>query len=173
MFDITLFSNVISGLIIAGLLVFYYFYFKRPIVEILRYESNTLKRFKLFYVKKKSSVLNYDGETYVIDWEKASYIDEKNRPHLFFLQGESTPLVLHNPKFKFRVSNDAKQIRHLMDVNLIKGLFASVFHAKGFDKVILVTILVCAIGCGIAIGFALYPHLFPLPQPQSQGGIIP
>jgi len=157
----------IAGWTIAFIIIAVYLWrlWKKPIADILRRKGQIWQKIGFVRLNKTQEQFKFGDKTYVVDWDKAKWEDDRGRPHLFYLEGEAEPLTIQNPDFKLKTGS-ADKTDLVMSKSAIKQLVEA-SSPKMFDNpYILIALMIFAVGCGIAIGLVLYPYVFPLPQPQ-------
>jgi len=140
---------------------------KKPIADIIRRKGELWQKIGFVRLNKTQEKFTFGDKTYVVDWDKVCWIDDRGREHLFYLEGNAQPLVLANPDFEFKTVSADK-----VDLVLSKSAIKQLVEASKPSELLgnpylLIAMILLGIGCGIAIGFALYPSVFPTPQPPT------
>ena len=139
---------------------------KKPIADILRRKGELWQKIGFVRLNKTQEHFEFGDKTYVVDWDKVGWIDDRGREHLFYLEGQAEPLELSNPTFEFKKGSADKTDLVLTKSSIKQLIEAS--HPKSFQNpYLIIALIILGIGCGIAIGLVLYPYVFPMPEPTS------
>jgi len=155
----------ISAWVVVYIMLIWYAWklLHRPIADIFRKEKNMLIQIGFKRLKKTTEQFKFGDAVYTVDWSKTAWRDQRNRPHLLYLEGEALPLDIGNPK-GLKVVHDAKRLNEVAGKNTIEQLVKGALNIPVNNMMVLALVIISFIA-GIGIGFIIHYFVMPPPPP--------
>lgn len=174
--DPLIISSISSITTMIAVFSYYFLYYRKlPIVIVLKKHQGVLQKVKSLRVKPTDEHFVLGKKAYVLNWEKASYLN-KGTPVLFYFEGKTEPVEAFNPT-QLKNSEVTDKAYLLFKKEVFRQLIeASKPLIMNWGLTILLVVL--GVGLGFGLGYILYPHITPSPTPiqnatQSSPPVIP
>lgn len=131
----------------------------KPIASIYRKEKNMLVKIGFKRLNKTAEKFKFKNATYVVDWEKTAWIDERKRPHLLYLENEALPLDMGNPK-GLKVLHDARLLNEIAGKNTVEQLVKGSLSIP-INNMTIVALIVFSFVAGLGLGFIIHYFIMP------------
>ena len=147
------------GIFYVALIIYVWKLLHKPIANIFRKQGNLLFQVGFKRLDKTQEKFNFKDGTYIVDFKKTAWIDERNRPHLAYLENEALPLTLTNPK-GLKVSHDAKKLNEISGKDTVQQLVKGALGMP-INTTILIAFIVISFIAGFGIAYAINWFMFP------------
>jgi len=140
----------------------------KPIANIYRKQGKILFSIGFVRLNKNQDKFNFKDGTYVVDFTKTAWIDERNRPHLMYLENEALPLTLGNPR-GLKVSHDATKLNQISGKNTVEQLVKGALGIP-FNTTTLIAFIILSFIAGFGVAYVINYFMFPpvtTPPPQT------
>ena len=131
----------------------------KPIANIFRKQKDMLVKIGFKRLNKTTEKFTFKNATYVVDWEKTAWIDDRKRPHLCYLENEALPLSIGNP-LSLKVSHDARLLNEIAGKNTVEQLVKGSLSIP-INNMTIIALIVFSFVAGLGLGFII--HYFVMP----------